>query len=131
MEKGQQSFKRQTAVMRWTARILALVVAALFTWFALDLGPRVFANLSWASPQGLPLLIGIAVGILGLFVAWRWELAGGVMAVLGAVLTMVLVCAGSGADMLLCAFLFSLPILVAGALYLGCCYRRRSVARSA
>lgn len=131
MEKGQGSFERRTAIMRWTARILALVVAVLFTWFAIDLGPRVFARLSWASPQGLPLAIGIGVGIIGLFVAWRWELTGGVMAVLGAVVTMALVCAGSGADMLLCAFLFSLPILVAGALYLGCCYLRRSATRSA
>jgi len=112
--------------MRWTARILALVVMALFTWFAIDLGPKVFPELGWGA-QGLPLLLGIAVAIVGLIVAWQWELVGGAMAVLGAVVTMALVCAGSGVDMLLCAFLFSLPILVAGALYLGCCYRTRTL----
>jgi len=126
MAKQTHATDGRTTTMRWTARILALVVMALFTWFAIDLGPKVFPELGWGA-QGLPLLLGIAVAIVGLIVAWQWELVGGAMAVLGAVVTMALVCAGSGVDMLLCAFLFSLPILVAGALYLGCCYRTRTL----
>lgn len=119
-----------TEAMRWAARILALVVMALFAWFAIEFGPRVFPGLGWGT-QGLPLLLGVAAGIAGLIVAWQWELVGGVMAVVGALATMVLVCAGSGADMLLCAIFFTLPILVAGVLYLGCCYRTRNLAKSA
>jgi hypothetical protein len=58
-------------------------------------------------------------------VAWRWELVGGIMTVVGVAGIISLVCAGSGIDMLFCAILFTLPLLVAGALYLGCCYRTR------
>ena len=63
--------------------------------------------------------------LIGALIAWRWELAGGLMAVAGAVIVMALVCIGSGLDMLYCAFLFTLPLLLAGALYLACCWRTR------
>ena len=86
--------------------------------------------LGW-SPQGIPLLIGLAVGLVGLLIAWRWELVGGVMAVAGAAGTMALVCLGSGTDMLYCAFLFTAPILVAGALYLACCWRKQDTTAAA
>jgi hypothetical protein len=72
-------------------------------------------------------LLGLGVAILGGLIAWKWELIGGLMAVAGAVLVMALVCAGSGLDMLFCAFLFTLPLLVAGGLYLACCWRTRKV----
>jgi hypothetical protein len=110
--------------MRWIARLLALVATGLFVLFLVDFGSEVIPALGW-SPQGIPLLIGLVVGLVGLLIAWRWELVGGVMAVAGAVVTMALVCLGSGTDMLYCAFLFTAPILIAGALYLACCWRKR------
>jgi hypothetical protein len=67
------------------------------------------------------------VALLGAFIAWRWELVGGVMTIAGAVMVMALVCAGSGFDMLYCAFLFTLPLLVAGVLYVACSWRKRSL----
>jgi hypothetical protein len=67
----------------------------------------------------------LAVALAGVIVAWRWELVGGIMTVAGVAGIMALVCLGSGTDMLFCAFLFTLPLLVAGALYLGCCWRTR------
>jgi hypothetical protein len=119
--------------MRWTARILALIAGGLFAFFAVEFGPKVFSGMSWTSPQGLPLLLGLVVALLGAFIAWRWELVGGAMAVIGAFMVMGLVCAGSGVDMLLCAFLFTAPLLLAGGLYLACCWRTRRAnsARSA
>ena len=117
-----------TTSVRWAARLVGLLAIGLFIAFALMSGPGVFANLSLTSPQGIPLLAVVGVAILGALLAWRWELVGGAMALGGALLTMVLVCAGSGADMFLCALFFSLPLLVAGALYLGCCWRKRAVA---
>ena len=119
-----------TSVMRWTARILALVAGGLFAFFAIEFGGRVFPSLSLTNPQGIPLLLGLLVAILGALIAWRWELVGGIMAMAGAVIVMALICVGSGLDMLFCAFLFSLPMLVAGALYLGCCWRTREASRS-
>jgi hypothetical protein len=115
-----------TAVMRWTARLLALVAGGLFVYFAVEFGPKVFPALSWTSPQGVPLLLGLLVALLGGLIAWRWELVGGLMTMAGALLVMALVCVGSGPDMLFCALLFTLPLLVAGALYLGCCWRKRA-----
>ena len=112
--------------MRWVARILALIVGGLFVYFAVEFGATVFPNLSWG-PQGIPLLAVVGVAILGALLAWRWELVGGLMATGGALLTMILVCAGSGGDMFLCALFFTLPLLVAGTLYLGCCWRKRII----
>jgi peptidoglycan/LPS O-acetylase OafA/YrhL len=111
--------------MRWVARILALIATGLFVYFLVESGAEVVSSLAWG-PQGFPLLIGLAVALIGLLLAWRWELLGGVMAVVGGVATMALVCIGSGPDMLFCALLFTLPILVAGVLYLGCCWRTRA-----
>jgi hypothetical protein len=110
--------------MRWIARIVALIAVGLFVYFAVEMGARVFPTLTWG-PQGIPLLIAVVVALAGLLVAWRWELVGGIMTVAGVAAIMALVCIGSGTDMFYCAFLFTLPLLVAGALFLGCCWRTR------
>ena len=124
MSKVQRTGDGSTTAMRWTARILALLAVGLFVFFAIDFGARVFPELNWG-PQGIPLLIVVGVALAGVIVAWRWELVGGIMTVAGVAGIMALVCLGSGTDMLFCAFLFTLPLLVAGALYLGCCWRTR------
>ncbi len=124
MSNVQQKRDGSTTAMRWTARILALLAIGLFVFFAVEVGSRVFPTLSWG-PQGIPLMAALVVALAGVVVAWRWELVGGIMTVAGVAGIMALVCAGSGTDMLFCAFLFTLPLLVAGALYLGCCYRTR------
>lgn len=118
-----------TTVIRITARLLGLAAVGLFVAFVIVSGALVFP-LSWTDPQGVPLLAALAVALAGVIMAWRWELVGGVMAIVGAVAIIALVCAGSGTDMLFCAFLFTLPLLVAGALYLGCCWRTRAVSRA-
>jgi len=124
MSEVQKTDGDWMVVMRWTARLLALVALGLFIWFAAEFGSEVLADLSWG-PQGIPLLIGISVALIGLLLAWRWEMIGGLMAMGGSILIMALVCLGSGLDMLFCALLFTLPILVAAGLYLGCCWRTR------
>ena len=126
MTEVQQTGQGPTTAMRWTARILALLAVGLFVFFAVDLGARVFPTLRWG-PQGIPLLIVVGIALAGVLVAWRWELVGGIMTVAGATGIVALVCLGSGMDMLFCAFLFSLPLYVAGALYLGCCWRTRAL----
>ena len=115
-----------TTVLRWVARLLALAAAGLFVLFAIEAGPRMLTALSWSSPQGMPLLFGVLVALAGVLIAWRWELIGGLMAMGGAAAIMVLVCAGSGFELFRCALLFTSPFLLAGALYLGCCWRKRA-----
>jgi membrane protease YdiL (CAAX protease family) len=114
-----------TTTMRWAARLIGLAAAGLFVAFLVISGSFVLSEMDWASPQGLPLVLAVVVAVAGVLVAWRWELVGGLMAMAGSVAIMGLVCAGSGMDMLYCAFLFTLPLLLAGALYLGCCARKR------
>ena len=114
-----------TTTMRWIARIVALIAVGLFVFFAVELGAKVFPTLSWG-PQGIPLLVALVVALAGVLVAWRWELVGGVMTVAGVAAIMGLVCLGSGIDMFYCAFLFTLPLLLAGGLFLACCWRTRS-----
>jgi hypothetical protein len=126
MANDLQERNGSTSAMRWTARLLALVAIGLFVYFAVDFGARVFPALSWG-PQGIPLLVVVGIALAGVLVAWRWELVGGIMTLAGVAGIMALVCLGSGTDMLFCAFLFTLPLLVAGALYLGCCWRTKSV----
>ncbi|MFN2218680.1 MAG: hypothetical protein ACK2UA_08745 [Anaerolineae bacterium] len=126
MANDLQERNGSTSAMRWTARVLALVAVGLFVYFAVDFGGTVFPTLSWG-PQGIPLLVAVVVALAGVLVAWRWELVGGIMAVAGVAGIMALVCLGSGMDMLFCAFLFTLPLLLAGVLYLGCCWRTKSV----
>jgi hypothetical protein len=127
MAKNGKDGNGWTGLMRWTARILALIAGGLFVYAAVEFGAKILSGLSLGGPQGVPLLLGLLVALLGALIAWRWELVGGLMTVVGAVIVMALVCMGSGLDMLYCAFLFMLPLLAAGVLYLGCCWRTRQV----
>jgi len=127
MATDQKGGNGWTGLLRWTARILALIAGGLFVYFAAEFGVKVLTSLSLTSPQGLPLLLGLLVALLGALIAWHWELAGGVMAVAGAVTVMALACVGSGFSMLYCAFLFTLPLLAAGVLYLTCFWRTRAL----
>lgn len=121
-----QKINGRTSAMRWTARILAIATAGLFAYFVIEFGPRIFPNLSWGA-QGIPLLAVVGMAVIGTVLAWRWELLGGALTLGGALVTMILVCAGSGLDMFLCALFFALPLLVAGALYLSCCWQKRVI----
>ena len=128
MTKAQQTGNGWTSTMRWIARILALVAVGLFVLFAVTAGSSVISAASWISPQGAPLLLALLVALAGVIVAWRWELVGGIMAMVGALAIIGLTCLGSGVDMFLCSLYFTLPLLISGALYLACCWRTRPVA---
>ena len=130
MAKDQKSKSGWTSAMRWAARVLALIAVGLFVYFAVEFGTKVFPSLAWTNPQGVPLLIALVLALAGVLIAWRWELIGGLIAVGGSAAIIALVCAGSGTDMFLCALYFTLPLLLAGLLYLGCCWRTRRAAQS-
>jgi hypothetical protein len=129
MSKTQNETSGWTMLMRWIARLTGLVAAGLFVAFLFMSGTMVLPSLTWG-PQGIPLFIALVAAIAGVLIAWKWELVGGILSIVGSLAIMALVCAGSGGDMLFCALLFTLPILVAGLLYLGCCWRKRSVSRA-
>ena len=66
-------------VIRWTARILSLVFVILLM--------IIFVGETWNKPVPWPaldagkwyLMASLAVTVLGLLLAWRWELAGALM----------------------------------------------------
>jgi hypothetical protein len=116
--------------MRWTARLLGLLAIALFALFIYMSGAQVLPALSWTDPQGMPLMLFLVIALAGVLLAWRWQLVGGLMTTGGAAAIIALVCGGSGFDMFLCGLFFTLPLLVTGALHLGCCWRTKAVARS-
>ncbi len=128
MTKGQSTGDGWTQTMRWTARILALVAVALFGLFLAQSGASRLPALSWTSPQGLPLLVVLIAALVGVLIGWRWELVGGILTMVAAAAIIAQTCLGSGTDMFLCSLFFTLPLLVSGVLYLGCCWRTRTVA---
>ena len=109
---------------RWIARILGLIVVLLFLWFLAYAGAEVIPSLAWGDPQGVPLFAVLVAAVSGVLVAWRWELLGGLLALLGAVVIVVLVGLGSTGT-LLGAIVLALPLAVAGILYLGAYLRSR------
>ena len=116
-----------TTGIRWAARLIGLLALGLFVAFVIMSGPSVFASISLTSLQGLPLLIALLLALGGVLVAWRRELVGGIMTIVGSAAIIGLVCLGSGADMFLCSLFFTLPLLVAGVLYLAAGYRSREM----
>ena len=107
--------------MRWVARLLSLVAVIPFAVFLVDAVGGLSPALTWDSPQGMPLLVVMALGSVGVIVAWRWERLGGLLAAISGVVIIALVAAGSGLASFVPALLASAPFVVAGLLYLGCC----------
>lgn len=120
MTLRRQTASRWISVARWVARTMALCVAVFFAFFMIESGLRLVPVLPWTQPQGMPLFVVLLAAVAGLLLAWRKEAVGGVIAVGGALVILGLVYLGSGPTMLLGALFFTLPLLVAGCLYLGC-----------
>jgi hypothetical protein len=124
VQKTSDSWAR---TMRWSGRVLALLTVGLFLLFLFEAGAKVFPAPTWGKPQQWLLMVALVVALAGVVAAWRWELAGGVLALVGAVAIVILVILGSGLDMLVPAILFVSPLVLAGFLYLGCSARCRAV----
>jgi hypothetical protein len=120
---AQQIDNYLTTGMRWIARALGLLASGPFVLFLIYSGARIFPKLSWSSPQGMPLFIVLAMATVGVLIAWRWETIGGAIAVLCAIAIGALVYLGSGLIVFSAALMASIPFLVAGLLFLGCCWR--------
>ena len=125
MTNVQRSGDDLTKGMRWVARVVGLLASGLFVLFLFCAGFEICPSLSWTSLQGMPLFIVLTMAAVGVLIAWRWEMVGGAMAVVGAVALSALVYFGSGRDVFSTALMISLPFFVAGALFLACCWRKR------
>lgn len=125
MKEASRSGSRATTAMRWAGRTIGLMAVGLFLLFLTETGARIVPELTWGSPQGIPLLLAMIVAVTGVLVAWVVELVGGLMTFFGAVAIPILVFLGSGLSLLVAALILSLPLLLCGGLCLGCCWRTR------
>jgi hypothetical protein len=106
--------------MRWSARGLGLLGGSLFMQFVFGSGARVIPALSWSRPEEMPLMMALAVAVAGGLIGWRWEAIGGAMALVSSGVTISLTYIGSGSERLILALVLTLPLLVAGSMYLAC-----------
>jgi hypothetical protein len=76
--RKQKSYTRLIKVLRWTARVLSILVLILAIGILVTPGTAVEGQTPTVATW--VLLILWMVGVLGLLVAWRWELAGAIIA---------------------------------------------------
>lgn len=112
MEGSSTSLNRVVKWIRWAVRILSLLFVAFYLYFFIG-----EALEGWGRPQNPPMatravveLTMIGVSLLGLLLVWRWELAGGMVALVAFVLACLI-------NRGLLAFY---PIAIAAILFLTC-----------
>jgi hypothetical protein len=94
---------------------MALLTALLYLYVSLVEGLS-FAGLGTVTADGRLLFGLMAAGALGLLLAWRFERAGGAVALLSGALLAVLVYATGTANPLLGALVYSSPFIIGGLL---------------
>lgn len=125
MTRLQRTGDGLTKGVRWSARLVGLLAASLFLEFIMRKGAKIVPGLSWSSPIGMPLFVALVMAVAGGLIGWRWEAIGGTMAVVGAVAFVALAYIGLGPGIVPAALMLTLPLFVAGFLYLACCWRTR------
>ena len=66
-------------IVRWTARILGLLIVGIFLLFMIGEG---FNPLRWKGTE-IAQHAALLIALIGMLLLWRWELWGGVMVVAG------------------------------------------------
>jgi len=111
-------------VVRWSARVLALLVSAPFFYFLLFRSGEVVPGLSWTAANQMPLFLAWLAVIAGILMSWRWQMAGGLVTAVSAIAVGALAYAGCGASELPTCMVVAVPYLLSGLLLLGCCWGR-------
>lgn len=77
--------------------------------------------------QHSPLFLALIVVLVGVLIAWRWELVGWIVTIVGAVALIAQTCFGSGPCVFLCSLFVTLPLFMPRAVYAVCRWRTRAV----
>ncbi|MGD2143267.1 MAG: hypothetical protein PVF54_02180 [Anaerolineae bacterium] len=112
---------------RWIARLLAVLASGPFISFLLFRSGEVIPNLSWRPPNQMPLLLAWLAVIVGILVAVRWEMIGGLVTAVSAVALGVLGYVGCGEGELLTCALVAGPYFLSGLLLLGSWWGREQL----
>lgn len=108
-------------ILRWTARLLGMVLLAIFCAFFLGEGHPPFLPLSVATMESYLLMLSLA----GLLVALRYEALGGMLGMAGCIGFYLADFAASGCHRLPGGWVFPL-LFVTPALYLLTWWRERT-----
>ena len=114
-------------VVRWIARVLAILVSGPFIYFLFFRSGAVLPELGWTVPNEMPLFVAWLAVIIGILISWRWEMVGGLLIAAGAVAIGVLGYLGCGPGELPTCTLIAGPYLLTGLLLLSCCWGRRQL----
>lgn len=109
-------------VVRWSARVLALVVSGPFLYFLIFRSGEVLPELSWRAPNQMPLFVAWLAVVIGILISWRWEMIGGLLTAVSAILIGAFSYLGCGSSELLTCALVAAPYFLSGLLILGCCW---------
>ena len=105
-----------TSTLRGVARAMGLLASAPIAIFFLYASTDQWAELSWSSALGIPLLIALSMTAVSALIAWHSELLGGVLTVASAIAVGVLVHHNSGPSLLPLVMLNLLPYSLTGIL---------------
>lgn len=119
-KKFQQPFDE----LHYFARLVGILAAftALLYLRALVVGSMPASTIN---SNQIIALVCLLLGIVGLILAWRWERAGGLLAIISAIPIAWVTASALVEGRLLVAFVYSSPFLIAGALYLYDARRRQ------
>jgi hypothetical protein len=124
---SQETKRLIIRIVRWIARVLAILVSGPFIYFLFFRSGEVLPELAWTAPNELPLFVAWVAVVIGILISWRWEMAGGLLTAAGALAIGVLGYLGCGAGELPTCTLVAGPYLLTGLLLLGCCWGRRQL----
>jgi hypothetical protein len=80
-----KTFSLSATVCHWIARILGTLFVVVLAILAIVYRARL-PNLSALSPISYVGLLGFALMLTGMLIGWRWELAGGILSLVGVLL---------------------------------------------
>ncbi len=107
---------RARGLIRWTARILALLIALFAA--TMGIGSAVAESEEPLTVTGVGVAAFIVWIVVGMLAAWRWERIGGISGVLAGVALGFFVFFTAGRNEVLVAVMMSVPIIIVSAGFL-------------
>jgi hypothetical protein len=120
----QKGGDRTVKIMRWTARIITILVITyslmMLIGYAIDDPYSANNDFPWFIFVLFPTFIGMIL-------AWKWENIGGILMILGGICLAITVFITAGHNQIPAALLISSPFFFTGILFIGSWYRMEKI----